>query len=129
MFGRHEYRYIGPTGGTHRMDQDLSVYALLRDHGRAVLRWEGDSVNGTLAVLQGAALPQLHARVAALCTGLAPSFDARDRCWRYLNVPLDIAERIARSLGQVLQVQPQELRPVAARTTAHRMRILAWPPP
>ena len=104
VYGAPEYRYITKGGSIHRMDRDLSIHAVLRDAGRKVLRWHAQQVNGDLYVAQGADLPLLHARAAALCTGLAPSFDSHARARRFMNVPLSIAETIARSLGQALEV-------------------------
>jgi hypothetical protein len=102
VFGAPWYQYISPTGSVHRMDQDLSVYAVLRDARRCTLRWDPEPVNGTLAVSQGAALPMLHGRAAALCSGLAPTFDVHARAHKFVNVPIGVAQKIAASLGQVL---------------------------
>ena len=123
VYGRPEYRYISTAGAIYRLDQDLSVYAALRDVARSVLRWEPDTVNGTLVVEQGAALPLLHARVAAMCTGLVPKYDVQEHCHRYVNVPASLAEMIATSLGQELhRVEPRQLLSPRVRGAVNRRR-------
>lgn len=107
------YRYMAPAGYTFRffdaeerafaVDLALGVYAELRRTAEVRrLKWFRASVNGELEVPLRASLPTLHARAATLCSGLAPQ--RRGRSLVYLNVPEDIAQAIARALGQSLQV-------------------------
>ncbi|AWK09573.1 hypothetical protein DDQ41_12320 [Streptomyces spongiicola] len=72
-----------------------------------VLRWlpdkePGCELTGTLFVDWGYPLPDLHRRVAALCSGLAPRINEHAENLAYDNVPKDVAEKIADSLGQHL---------------------------
>lgn len=101
-WGRPELRFFD--GSTYfRVDRALGTYAELRRTSENVLRYQADSVNGTLLVPFRAQLPALHARVAVLCSGLMPPLDRDEWVWHYRNVPRDIAETIASTLGQQLK--------------------------
>ena len=99
-YGLDRYRLKG-AGGTHEVDRDLGVWASLAAADRHVLRYEGWQINGALEVPMVARLPHLQARTAVLCSGRPPVRTDR-RTVQYLNVPRNIATRIAASLEQVL---------------------------
>jgi hypothetical protein len=75
-----------------------------------VLRWEEHSVlsywasRAQLRVPVTVPLPPLHARAVSICDGRLPRFEHRDgrNVLVYENVPLEVAERIASSLDQVM---------------------------
>ena len=106
------YRYEAPGRPVFRLhyghgvfyDVDLAVgtWAAVARWGENRLRYRPQSVNGELWVPVRAPLPGLHARAAALCSGIAP--EKRKDVLVYLNVPETIARRIARSLDQTLQI-------------------------
>jgi hypothetical protein len=103
--GLYQYDSYGPAmfrliddGEVFGVDLATGVYAALSRWGVNRLRYVEQSVNGELWVHLAAPLPTLHARTAALCTGLAPL--KRGRGLVYRNVPRAIASRLARSLDQ-----------------------------
>jgi hypothetical protein len=107
------YRYQAPVGFSFRLidveertfavDLSVGVYAeLARSCEAGRLKWFRSSLNGELEAPLRAPLPTLHARAATLCSGLAPQ--RRGRSLVYLNVPEDVAQAIAQSLGQSLKV-------------------------
>ena len=101
--GRRELRWKDPEGQVFQVDQALGVYAELRRLGIwGVIRWYEDSLHGSLGVRLHAPLPVLHARAAAMCSGLAPI--RQGQLLMYRNVPLALAERIAETLDQRLAV-------------------------
>jgi hypothetical protein len=100
--GPPTFRLLDDDGRLYAPDLAIGVYAALARWAGDVLRYHPESINGTLAVPIGAPLPTLQARAAALCSGLAPQ--RRGKMFVYWNVPLEIAERIAFSLGQTLIV-------------------------
>lgn len=100
--GRPELRFVDDTRSYFRVDRALGIYAELRRAKQMVLRWEPDSVNGTLFVPYRAQLPVLHARAAVLSCGLAPILQRGPWEWIYRNVPRESARRIGASLGQVI---------------------------
>lgn len=89
-------------GSTYKVDKAVGIYTALSRWGENRLRWFRKSVNGELVVPLRAPLPVLHARVAALCSGLAP--EQRKDVLAYVNVPRTVAERMAHTLGQSLDV-------------------------
>lgn len=99
-YGLDRY-WLKGAGGTHEVDRDLGVWASLAAADRHVLRYEGWQINGALEVPMVARLPHLQARTAVLCSGRPPVRTDR-RTVQYLNVPRNIATRIAASLEQVL---------------------------
>jgi hypothetical protein len=99
---RRVYRWHDESGSHYALDFATGIYAELRRSGCNELRYVRDNINGTLTVPFRAQLPALHARAAALCSGLMPSL-TRGR-WHYPNVPRPTARRIAKSLGQQLYV-------------------------
>jgi hypothetical protein len=100
LYGRPEFRFVTSAGRSFTTDKAIGVFAELARTRRRVIAFSNESPNGTLIVPVGVPLPVLHARAAAMCTGLAPQFDWNTLTVRYRNVPLRIAERIATSLGQ-----------------------------
>lgn len=98
--GRPALRLLDGNGSVFQLDLAVGVYAALSRWGENILRYQPESVNGTLVVPLGAPLPTLQARTAALCSGLAAPRTGRTST--YWNVPLEIAERIAWSLDQTL---------------------------
>lgn len=99
-FGRPRYRLVVGDAEVYDVDLAVGVWAALSRWGENRLIYTDDPVNGTLNVPTEAPLPTLHARSAALCSGLAPG--RRDGFLAYRNVPRPVAERIARSLDQTL---------------------------
>lgn len=102
VVGPPTFRLLDDDGCFYDLDLATGIYAALSRWGENVLRYQAESVNGTLVVPIGAPLPTLQARAAALCSGLAPP--RRARALTYWNVPLETAELIARSLDQTLLV-------------------------
>lgn len=102
VVGRPAFRLLDSDGAVYDLDLATGIYAALARWGENELRYQPDSVNGTLVVPFGAPLPSLQARTAALCSGLAPASIAGALC--YWNVPRQIADRITRSLDQTLIV-------------------------
>ena len=103
---RSRWRFVDDSGKVFNLDGPTGFYAELRRTGQHVLCYTPESPNGTLEVPLGAPLPSLHARAAALCTGLMPaesrSGHFRSHTRSFANVPKVIAQRIAESLGQRL---------------------------
>jgi hypothetical protein len=99
-YGRSVYRLVAGLDRIYDVDLAIGVWAALSRWGENRVQYREDAVNGTLVVPLGAPLPTLHARTAALCSGLAPS-RVTGELW-YRNVPRAIASRIARSLDQSL---------------------------
>ncbi|MGW2330614.1 hypothetical protein ACWC5C_33370 [Streptomyces sp. NPDC001700] len=96
-------------GAWYETGHEEGVYAVLGEQGpdADVLRWfpdkePGCGLIGTLHVDWGYPLPDLHRRVATLCSGLAPRINEHAENLAYDNVPKDVAEKIADSLGQHL---------------------------
>jgi hypothetical protein len=102
VYGRPQFRLRG-NGELLAVEMSIGIYAELRRRGANYLEYESGEINGTLSVPVNAPLPVLHARAAALCSGLMPALE-RSR-WRlnYINVPRLLAERIAASLDQQLR--------------------------
>ena len=99
-YGRPVYRLVVRPEEIYEVDWAIGAWAALSRWGENRLDYREDAVNGTLVVPMGAPLPTLHARTAALCSGLAPG--AIEGTLWYRNVPRHIAERIARALDQTL---------------------------
>ncbi|MFB7511742.1 hypothetical protein [Streptomyces sp. NPDC056144] len=96
-------------GAWFRTSHEHGVYAVLASQGTDddPITWRpgkgnGGSRSGTLFVDWGYPLPDLHRRVATMCSGLAPRINVNARNLAYDNVPEDIAAKIAQSLGQSL---------------------------
>ncbi|MBT2488062.1 hypothetical protein J7E96_05845 [Streptomyces sp. ISL-96] len=96
-------------GEWYETSHEDGVYSVLgaRNPESDVLRWlpEKDGCRerfGTLHVDWGYPLPDLHRRVAVMCSGLAPRINERAENLAYDNVPEAVALKIANSLGQHL---------------------------
>ncbi|MFB6889309.1 hypothetical protein ACFCX4_08350 [Kitasatospora sp. NPDC056327] len=102
-------------GRFSRTERETGIYLELASHSENAVRWRpetgpGRSRLGRLFVDRNAPLPPLHARAATLCTGLPPMRGNQGQTLAYDNVPNVLAEAIAASLLQDLQILP----PVAA---------------
>jgi hypothetical protein len=102
--GLRKYRYFTDSSTCYRVEFPVGAYVELRRIGSNVLTYSYEGVNGVLSVPARVPLPALQARVAALCSGIAPAFDGKIDAVKYLNVPQDLANSIADSLGQDLAV-------------------------
>lgn len=101
--GPRAIHLVGDDGGRHEVDLAVGTWAEARRQAVAdLLWWEADGVNGTLNVPPFLPLPTLHARAAALCSGLSPRWD--DGCRLYDNVPRWLADAIAAALAQTLVI-------------------------
>ncbi len=100
LYGRPDFRYVDSDGSSSAVDRATGIYLDLSRTKRTLLSFREEKVNGVLKVPVQAPLPTLHARAAALCSGLAPTFDKTSFSLLYKNVPLVIAQRIATSLEQ-----------------------------
>lgn len=105
-------------GVFYKTERETGVYLELSRHRHNAVRWRpetaaGRSACGRLFVDRNAPMPPLHQRAAALCTGLPPLTGNHRETLAYDNVPLVLAEAIAASLLQTLEVLPQ---PAAAAT-------------
>ncbi|OPG04674.1 hypothetical protein B1R27_24295 [Streptomyces sp. GKU 895] len=96
-------------GEWYETSHEEGVYSVLESQNMNadVLRWLpekecGRERFGTLYVDWGYPLPDLHRRVAVMCSGLAPRINAHAENLAYDNVPMAVAEKIAHSLGQHL---------------------------
>jgi hypothetical protein len=99
-YGRPLYRLVVSSEEVYDVDLATGAWAALSRWGENRLEYRTDAVNGTLIIPLGAPIPTLHARTAALCSGLAPA-RVEGALW-YRNVPTPVARRIARSLDQTL---------------------------
>jgi hypothetical protein len=105
-------RMVGPTQfrlfssiGALEVERSVGLYAMLEREKVAVLDFEAADINGFFYVRADAALPTLHARALFLCSGLPPTESLHPRLGdtlRYVNVPLEVAERVAATLNQPL---------------------------
>jgi hypothetical protein len=97
------FRLVDAQGGRFDVDFAVGVYAALATANEdRRLKWFRNSLNGELQIPLRAPLPTLHARALALCSGFAPS--RRAQTLVYANVPEEIAEAVASSLGQRLEI-------------------------
>lgn len=103
--GRTQFRYKDERGVLRNVDRAIGMYAALRDEGIRVMSWERDGANGRMAVRAEAYLPDVHARVGVLCSGLVSKEWIHDgaKSQIFQNVPLDVYRAIATSLGQPLR--------------------------
>lgn len=117
LYGRPDFRYVDSPDRSFAVDKATGTYLELSRNRHKVLGFREAAVNGTLIVPVRAPLPTLHARAAALCSGLAPTFDRTTLTMHYPNVPLTIAERIGSSLEQSPLHRDPSAAPVFARPT------------
>jgi hypothetical protein len=104
VYGLARQRFVTQSCVNHEVERAIGIYAELRRTNTQTLRWTADDINGVLIVPGQAPLPALQARAATACSGLAATFSRSASTRRYVNVPLGIAERIAASLGQSLDL-------------------------
>jgi hypothetical protein len=104
VHGVARQRFVPQVGIAHEVERAIGIYAELRRTGKQILAWRADDVNGTLIVPGQTPLPTLQARVATACSGLGAKFVRPDSTRRYVNIPEEIARRIALSLGQSLNL-------------------------
>jgi hypothetical protein len=113
MVGPTQFRLISSVGA-HDVDRSVGIYAALERASAPVLAFESADINGFFHVRADAALPTLHARALFLCSGLPPtevSHPTLGSSYRYVNIPLDVAERVADALNQPLQATSQLIGP------------------
>jgi hypothetical protein len=104
--GRKRHLYL-TADGWRQCDMPAAVFAALATVNASPIRWRADSSgrdSGCLFVDRGVALPALHQRCLVLCSGFTPRFSDRARTSIYDNIPRSIAEAVAASLGQTLEV-------------------------
>lgn len=106
--GRKQHLYLDTSTGWHHCDLAAGVFAELSRAGASVMRWRPDPEpgrdgQGTVFTDWGAPLPPLQQRALVLCTGWVPRFSSGARTATYENVPIDVAQLVAASLGQELQ--------------------------
>ena len=105
VYGAAQFRFCPEPDRYVDVDLSTGRFAELDRQGRSVLQYEYESINGTLKVPVRSDLPAVQARSAILCSGLLPKFDSQSSLRLYWNVPLAIAQRIASSLRQTLQIR------------------------
>jgi hypothetical protein len=102
--------YLYRSGGEWwRCDLATGVFRDLARNGESVMRWRaepgaGRASVGTMFIDWGAPLPVLHARTLVLCSGFPPTFSGAARTAIYVNVPIMVAQAVARSLRQELHL-------------------------
>ncbi len=104
--GRKRYLFLG-ADGWRQCDMPAAVFAALATVNVNPLRWRADNSGrdtGCFFVDRGIPLPVLHQRCLVLCSGFIPRFSPRARTGIYDNVPRSIAEAVATSLGQTLEI-------------------------
>ncbi|MFF3600896.1 hypothetical protein [Kitasatospora indigofera] len=94
-----------------RTEHETGIYLELARHHENAVRWRPEAATGRarlgrLFVDRNAPLPPLHARAAVLCTGLPPIRGSQGQTLAYDNVPQVLAEAMAASLLQDLQILP-----------------------
>ncbi|MFJ4466168.1 hypothetical protein ACIP2X_01470 [Streptomyces sp. NPDC089424] len=108
-------------GAFHAVERETGVYLELARHRIGVMRWRPESGKGRagvgrLFVDRYAPLPTLHERVAVLCSGFPPSMGKQAQIRAYDNVPRALAEALAASLQQNLEIMPRPVAVTGGRT-------------
>lgn len=102
--GRPELRWIDDEDSVYKVDLSVGTHAEISrvspEDGAGAIQWRPAGTNGNLEVRLTAPLPLLHSRAATLCSGRIPR--RQGRVLIYPNVPLDLSERIAATLGGAL---------------------------
>ncbi|MGW3029121.1 hypothetical protein [Streptomyces sp. NPDC001221] len=103
-------------GVFYAVERETGIYLELARHRTGAMRWrpevaKGRAGIGRLFVDRYAPLPALHERAVVLCSGFPPSVGKQAQTRAYDNVPRTLAEAIAASLQQTLEIMPP---PVAA---------------
>jgi hypothetical protein len=116
-----------PLSGLHRIDianqaefrwnegddwwhTDLSTgqFLAVQETTATVFKWTEGTPNRGVAdrfeVLKELRLPSLAMRTATICDGFLPEIEATDNYIRFLNVPLEVAKKIAHSVGHNVSV-------------------------
>ncbi|WP_406727388.1 hypothetical protein WJ438_26035 [Streptomyces sp. GD-15H] len=99
-------------GVFYATERETGLYLELERHRTSAMRWrseagKGRSGVGQLFVDRYAPLPALHQRTAVLCSGISPVTARKARTQTYTNVPRAVAEALASSLQQHLEIMPQ----------------------
>lgn len=108
-------------GVFHAVERETGIYLELARHRTGAMRWRPESGKGRagigrLFVDRYAPLPAVHERAAVLCSGFPPSVGKQAQTRAYDNVPRAIAEAIAASLQQNLEIMPRQARATGGRT-------------
>ncbi|MEV7447607.1 hypothetical protein [Streptomyces nigra] len=108
-------------GVFHAVERETGIYLELARHRTGAMRWRPESGRGRagvgkLFVDRYAPLPALHERAAVLCSGFPPSSSRQAQTRAYDNVPLTLAEAIATSLCQHLEIMPRPVATAGGRT-------------
>jgi hypothetical protein len=108
-------------GVFHAVERETGIYLELARRHIGVMRWRPESGKGRagigrLFVDQYAPLPALHERAAVLCSGFPPSVGKQTQTRAYDNVPRALAEAIATSLKQTLEIMPRAVAATDGRT-------------
>jgi hypothetical protein len=108
-------------GVFHVVEREAGVYLELARHRTGAMRWRPESGKGRagigrLLVDRYAPLPALHERAAVLCSGFPPSVGKQTQTRAYDNVPRTLAEAIAASLQQNLEIMPRSMAAIGGRT-------------
>ena len=105
LHGRAVHRRLDEYGKWWSIDLAVGQFLELHTSGKRVLRWarSSDLQPSALEVRQGITLPILAERALRVSSGLPPSRRA-DGWKRYVNIPRELAERIADRLLQDLQI-------------------------
>ncbi|WP_166028508.1 hypothetical protein [Streptomyces chilikensis] len=108
-------------GVFHAVEREAGIYLELARHRISAMRWRPESGPGRagvgrLFVDRYAPLPALHERAAVLCSGFPPSTSRQAQTRAYDNVPRALADAIAASLCQTLEIMPRPAATVGGRT-------------
>ncbi|MFE0819826.1 hypothetical protein [Streptomyces sp. NPDC058847] len=108
-------------GVFHAVERETGIFLELARHRTGVMRWRPESGKGRagigrLFVDRYAPLPALHERAAVLCSGFPPSAGKQTQARAYDNVPRALAEAIAASLQQNLEIMPRLVAATGGRT-------------
>jgi hypothetical protein len=98
-FQRERY-FLRYRGRTFEVPRGAGIYALLRLRRHNVLRYNGDARSLTLPAV--CRPPRLLERALVLCSGLPPTFDARDSQLVYADVQPEVVIFAAQLLRQSL---------------------------
>lgn len=106
--GRPSYLYRSGDAWFHTGHADGILWTLAED-GIAVFRWrhkrtDGEDEIGTAFIDQKAPLPPLQVRALVLCSGQPTAFGDLAKTAIYRNVPKTVAEQVARSVRQRLEI-------------------------
>ncbi|GAA3077995.1 hypothetical protein [Streptomyces glomeratus] len=108
-------------GVFYAVERETGIYLELARHRTGAMRWRPEAAKGRagigrLFVDRYAPLPALHERAAVLCSGFPPSVSKQAQTRAYDNVPKALAEAIAASLQQNLEIMPRAVAATGGRT-------------